>query len=213
MTTRDAAEKIARLYRPRALQGYARWKLRLDRAYVAALEYLQQRERPIVDVGCGIGLLPFFLREHGVTAPIIGMDFDERKIAAAREAARRYRGVEFIVADARAPLPDSHDVILLDLLHYFGIEGRRQILENAARAAGPGGMVLIRQAIHDHSWRARLSAFVDAAARAFRWMKAERVNLPTRDEIVSAFDGFAADVKPLWGRMPYNTYLFVFRRA
>ena len=44
-------------------------------------------------------------------------------------------------------------------------------------------------------------------------MKAEKLQLPTRDEIVSAFEGFDADVKPLWGRMPYNNYLFVFRRV
>jgi len=211
VSNREVAERIARLYDRRALQGYARWKLRLDRAYGAALQHLRGRNRPLIDLGCGIGLLPLYLREHGVTAPVIGIDFDERKVDAARRAARSYRDVEFIVADAGAPLPEGYDVVLLDLLHYFDRESRQQILKNARDAAGRGGLVLIRQAVHDTSWRARLTAFVDRAARVVRWMRAKRLDLPTREEITGAFDGFEIEVTPLWGSTPYNTYLFVFR--
>ena len=36
---------------------------------------------------------------------------------------------------------------------------------------------------------------------------------PTRAAIVSAFDGFSSEVVPMFGRTPFNNYLFVFKRA
>ncbi len=212
MTKHDVAERLASLYARRPLQGYVRWKVRSDPVYRAALDVLRDRTTPLLDLGCGVGLLPFFLREHGYAAPVVGIDFDERKLELARIAARAYRDVEFISGDARAPLPRNRDVVLLDILHYFDSDSRQQILKNVADAVAPHGVVVIRQVIHDGSWRARFTRFVDRAAHIFRWMKAERVELPTREELVRAFDGFDADVRPLWGRMPYNNYLFVFRK-
>jgi SAM-dependent methyltransferase len=212
VTKHDVAERLASLYARRPLQGYVRWKVRSDPVYRAALDVLRDRTTPLLDLGCGVGLLPFFLREHGYAAPVVGIDFDERKLELARIAARAYRDVEFISGDARAPLPRNRDVVLLDILHYFDSDSRQQILKNVADAVAPHGVVVIRQVIHDGSWRARFTRFVDRAAHIFRWMKAERVELPTREELVRAFDGFDADVRPLWGRMPYNNYLFVFRK-
>ena len=203
------AERLAALYEGRALQGYVRWKVRADLAYSAVRDVLHGRNVPLVDVGCGVGLLPLYLREHGHTAPILGIDFDQRKIDVARKAARQYEGVEFVAGDAREPLTKGRDVILLDILHYFDSASQQTILRNAASA---GEVVVIRQGIRDGSWRYRLTAFVDGLARVLRWMKAEQLNYPTRAEIESAFAGFDADVRPLWGRMPYNSYLFIFRR-
>jgi SAM-dependent methyltransferase len=205
------AERLAGFYDRRSLQGYVRWKVRTDRVYAAVADTLHGRTRPLVDLGCGIGLLAFYLRERGFMAPIIGIDFDERKIDVARKAAARYRGIDFIAGDARGPLPEGHDFVLLDVLQYFDAESQQRILSSVARSVGPGGMVVIRQGIRDGSWRHRLTALVDAAARVFRWMKAERLQFPTREQILDAFDGFEAEVTPLWGHMPFNNYLFVFR--
>ena len=212
MNDREIAERLAQLYSGRALQGYVRWKVRTDLAYSAAREALRGREAPLVDVGCGVGLLPLYLREHGHSAPIVGIDFDQRKIDVARKAGQGYADVEFVAGDARAPLPHGRDVILLDILHYFDSVSQQTILANAARAAGEDGVIVIRQGIRDGSWRHRFTAIVDGLARVFRWMKAERLNFPTRAEVEAPFDGFDAEVRPLWGRMPYNSYLFVFRR-
>jgi SAM-dependent methyltransferase len=212
VSDREIAERLASLYDGRALQGYVRWKVRTDLAYSAARDALRGRTAPLVDVGCGVGLLPLYLREHGHSAPIVGIDFDQRKIDVARKAGRGYADVEFIAGDARDPLPQGRDVILLDILHYFDSVSQQTILANAARAAGEDGVIVIRQGICDGSWRHRFTALVDGLARVFRWMKAERLNFPTRAEVEMPFAGFDVEVRPLWGRMPYNSYLFVFRR-
>jgi hypothetical protein len=44
------------------------------------------------------------------------------------------------------------------------------------------------------------------------WMKAENLEFPTREAVSVPFAGFAADIRPLWGNMPYNNYLLVFTR-
>jgi SAM-dependent methyltransferase len=210
VTEREIADRLASLYDRRSLQGYVRWKVRTDPAYAAVRDALRGRSRPVVDLGCGVGLLPLYLREHGHAAPMLGVDFDQRKIEVARKAAQRYEDVGFVAGDARDPLPGG-DIVMLDILHYFDSASQQTILANAARAAGDDGVIVIRQGLRDGSWRYRLTAFVDGLARIFRWMKAEQLNFPTRKEIEAPFTGFDAEVRPLWGRMPYNSYLFVFK--
>jgi SAM-dependent methyltransferase len=209
----DVANRLASLFDRRSLQGYVRWKVRTDPVYGAVLEAVRGRNQPLLDLGCGIGLLAFFLREHGVTAPVVGLDFDHRKIEVARIAAQRYRGIDFIAGDARDPLPHDHDVVILDMLHYFDAASQQQILGNAARAVSADGVVVIRQGIRDGSWRHRFTVFVDALGRLFRWNKGERLEFPTPDDLTRAFaNDFDAEVRPLWGRTPYNNYLFIFRK-
>jgi SAM-dependent methyltransferase len=203
------AKRVSDLY-DRRLRSYVYWKLRMDPAYGAVLDRLRGREQePLLDLGCGVGILPFFLREHGFTGPIAGIDIDERKIAAARNAGKN---VEFIRGSAAAPLPSNRNVVLLDLLQYVDTPSQQQILANAARVVPPGGVAIIRQGIRDDSWRYRFTRFVDEIGRAIRWNRGGRMNFPSREELVRHFDGFELETTPLWGRTPYNNYLFVFTR-
>jgi SAM-dependent methyltransferase len=209
------ANRVSRLYDVRSLRSYVYWKIRTDPAYPAVVERLRGHESdPLLDLGCGVGALAFFLREHGLTAPIIGIDFDERKIEAARKAALRYRDVDFMTADVRDPLPGGHNILLIDVLQYFDSSSQQQLLTNVARAVPPGGVAIIRQGIRDESWRHTVTRLVDRAGRAVRWLRAEKMNFPTRDDVARAFaDEFEIEVEPLWGRTPFNNYLFVFRRS
>lgn len=189
------------------LRSYVRSKLRSDPVYGEVLPLLLAHPHPIVDVGCGIGLLPMLLREAGFGEEIVGVDFDARKIETARKVEAR---VDFRVGDARDPLPSGHTVVMLDLLHYFTDDEQRRILENAARAVPPGGMIVVRDAIDDGSWRYRTTWLAESFARLIFWLKAERLNFPRRE--VLNVDGFACELKPLWGRTPFNNHLFVARR-
>ena len=207
-----AAARIAARFDSRFLQGYIRSKVRTDPVYRAVLDRLRHHVHPLVDVGCGVGVLSLFLREHGFAQPIEGLDFDARKIAAAQKASSGIDGLTFRTGDAREPLPANRSVLLLDLLHYFREDEQRLILANAARAVPPGGVVIIRDAIRDGSWRYRVTYAQESFSRVIAWLKAERLNFPTRETIVNAFPGFESEITPLWGRTPFNNYLFVFRR-
>lgn len=213
MTRSEVAIRLSRAYESRSLRGYVRWKVATDPVYEAVVERLRGVDHPVLDLGCGIGLLPFYLREKGFLPPILGIDFDERKIASANEAGARYPDLTFRARDAREPLPEGHTIVILDLLQYMDRASQQVILRNAARAVRPGGSVIIREGIRDGSWRYRLSWLSDTFGRTIRWMRAERLEIPTREDIEAPFaEGFEKSVVPLWGRTPFNNYLFEFRR-
>ncbi|HEY0369953.1 MAG TPA: hypothetical protein VGC85_10170, partial [Chthoniobacterales bacterium] len=62
----EACARVASLYRPRWLRHYAASKLRRDAVFARAFELLRGSTESILDIGCGICLLPFYLRERGL---------------------------------------------------------------------------------------------------------------------------------------------------
>jgi len=198
---------VAALYESRFLRGYVRSKLARDPVYAAVASRLP--ELPLLDLGCGVGLLALSLRERGFRSPITGIDHDPWKVEAARKACDADTLVR--VGDVRDPVEFKGSVALLDVLHYFTDADQERILRNAAACVAPGGVAIIRDAVNDGSWRYRATYAAEAFSRAIGWLKGERLNFPTRESIAAAFDGFEAEIVPLWGRSPYNNYLFVFR--
>ncbi len=209
----DVYGRVADRFTSRFLRSYTRSKLRRDPVYRAVFERLRGSSAPLFDVGCGIGLLEFFLRESGFANPITGIDHDPRKVAEANAIASRYSGLEFRAGDARDPMPAGANVALLDVLHYFSDDDQARILRNAASAVAYGGLVVIRDAIRDGSLRYRITAMQERFSRAIRWLRAERLNFPSQSQITAPFAGFVEEVVPMWGGTPFNNYLFVFRRS
>ena len=166
---------------------------------------------PITDLGCGAGVLAAYLRARGFDAPITGIDHDARKIEAARRLG--LPDATFLVGRASARpaglKPGLPVIVMLDLLHYLDDDEQRALLAEAAQS----DLVIIRDGVRDGSWRYRLTYAQETFARAVRWLKAERLNFPRRETIAGAFEGFDSEIVPLWGRTPFNNYLFVFRRA
>lgn len=206
MTTDDVASRIAARYPSAFLRAYVRAKVRIDPVYDAVFERISNSTDPLLDVGCGVGVLAAYLRTRGFAAPIRGIDHDERKVAVARRVVRE---ATFEVADARTSIATSGTIVLLDLLHYFRSDDQAAILAAAAAAK----TVIIRDAVRDGSWRYRLTYAQETFSRAVRWLRAERLHFLTRDEIERPFANFDAEVVPLYGRTPFNNYLFVFRRS
>ena len=202
--------EIASRYPRGFLRSYVRAKVATDPVYNAVFENLRGTNAPVIDVGCGVGILALYLRERGFQAPIAGVDHDRKKVEVAQRVAA-LDGVTFRVGDARAPLPMGGNVVLLDVLHYFTSADQALILENAARA---GGMIVIRDGIRDGSLRYRMTYVQETLSRMGGWLKAERLNFPTRETLTSALNGeFTVEERPMFGRSPFNNYLFVFRRA
>lgn len=206
--SRDVAARVAARYPTRFLRLYVRGKIGSDPLYRAVFEQLQDTRDPILDLGCGAGFLALYLRERGVTAPIRGIDHDAGKIAIARRVASD--DMSFDTGDARDSGQWSGTVLMLDLLHYFDSAQQRRMLESAAANAN---RIIVRDAVNDGSWRYRLTYAQESLARAIGWLKAERLHFATREAIMTPFAGFVSEVVPLWGRTPFNNYLFVFTRS
>jgi 2-polyprenyl-3-methyl-5-hydroxy-6-metoxy-1,4-benzoquinol methylase len=212
-----ACIQVAQRFREKWLRMYAARKLKNDPVFATAFELFRDCDDPILDIGCGVGLLGAYLRERGLEQAVIGIDCDGRKIARARETAARgkYRDLEFVEGDAQATPPGFRgNVVLFDVLHYIPAPQQTNLLEQIAICVGPGGILAIRDAPRDATPRFWATFVGEVFAQALTWNVAARLDFPSRDSLCSAFDhrDFEAESRPLWGRTPFNNHLFVFRR-
>lgn len=198
-------------YESRWLRNYVRSKVASDPVYPGAWSRFGPRNNPLLDLGCGVGVLAFYLRERGWQAPITGIDTDLPKIMAARKVAEgRYEGLSFEVGNALDALCGFRgDVVMLDLLHYLTDEDQDRMILSATEAAASGGMIVIRDCLREPGWRFMFTSLQERFARAIHWLNVPMLNFPSRDRIVGALQarGFKVEVEPMWGRTPFNNYL------
>src|SRR5689334_22038669 len=84
------SHSIAAAYLPsRPHYWYVRCKLTVDPLYAGVGAVLGKTSSPLLDLGCGIGLLAHTLRADGFTGAYVGVDNDAKKIAAAGTASER----------------------------------------------------------------------------------------------------------------------------
>jgi 2-polyprenyl-3-methyl-5-hydroxy-6-metoxy-1,4-benzoquinol methylase len=206
------ARRIAARFSRRFHRGYARHKLRLDPAYAAVAELVAGTRDPLLDVGCGLGLLGLYLREMGYAGSYLGIDFDAGKIEAGRAAAEgTWRDMQLVAARA-AELPEfSGHVALIDVLHYMGHEGQQQLLRDAAARVAPGALLVIRNVLREPGWRFRATVIEERLIHAVRWIGTPATHFPRPQEIQAPLReaGFSVEMRPLWGRTPFNSYLVV----
>jgi SAM-dependent methyltransferase len=212
---RESPRLLARRYPWGYERHYVFWKLLLDPVYEAALAELAPTPLPLLDVGCGPGLLAAYLRGHGFAPPIHGVDYDAPKLALTRKALGGLPGVSFAAADARDGLPDHlGHVTMLDMLQYFQPQELTVLLERAAARVAPGGKLIIRTALRDSTWQFRLSRFGDWFAKTTLWMKSHPCSYPARHDIIPVLEaaGLSGTARRLSGRIPFNNFLLVFAR-
>ena len=210
---------IHTLCRTRWHQGYAKTKLRTDPVYKAAEALLSGTTLPLLDIGCGIGLLAFHLRRARIEADYTGIDYDEKKIREANHMAKtgNFKNCHFATADVRQdPLPEHHGhVLILDILQFFTPEEQETLLKAAAArvAKSQGGHLILRSTLKDSSPRFRATHLGDIIAKATFWMRAAPTHYPTKESLETILKSTGLQVKttPLWGNTPFNNYLIVAR--
>ncbi len=214
-THEDACARVAARFGERWLRIYAGRKLRSDPIFPAAFDLFRNSDQPLVDVGCGVGLLPFYLRERNFRAPICGLDRDGRKIERAKTvAAGVYPDLEFSEQDVCDPIAQTGNIVVFDLLHYLQPDDQTRLLDRLAARVAPGGMLVLRDCPRDDNARFRLTKLAERFAQATTWNMKAVLHFPTRENIFAAFDEkqFSRSVAPLWGWTPFNNHLFIFRR-
>ena len=205
---------IARSFHNRWIQGYARGKLSTDPAFAAVVTEIGAHPAPVLDIGCGIGLLGHYLRATGVDSEYLGIDADARKIAAARAGAGWRLRLDFEHASAEAMPRWRGHVVMLDMLHYLERERQQSLLAQAAGHVGPGGTLFVRNVLRDSTWRFQVTRAEEALLRCSRWIRVPTRHYPSAEDIhgVLAGSGLSVSIAPLWGRTPFNSYMIRGRR-
>jgi 2-polyprenyl-3-methyl-5-hydroxy-6-metoxy-1,4-benzoquinol methylase len=210
-------DRIAALCDRRWDQHYTRCKLRTDPVYAAVADELAGSDLPVLDIGCGLGLLGHYLHACGLRLPVTGFDYDERKIRAANAMAARagIATLSFHAGDARTGLPSfAGQVVILDILQFFQRAEQETLLAAAAARVAPGGRLVIRSGLRAPCWRYRVTVLADFFARAVCWMKAAPVCYPDAEQFqrVLSAAGLEVTIRPLWGSTPFHNHLIVGRR-
>ncbi|HEY5035532.1 MAG TPA: class I SAM-dependent methyltransferase, partial [Chthoniobacterales bacterium] len=171
---------------------------------------------PLIDIGCGVGLLAFYLRERNFQPPVVGLDRDRRKIERAHAVVRQsgYRELKFLEQNANNPISERGNIVLFDLLHYLSPNEQAELLERLAARVAPGGMLVIRDCPRDGNARFWLTHLAERFAQTTTWNVGVPLHFPIREKICAAFppNEFSSSIEPLWGRTPFNNHLFIFRR-
>lgn len=197
---------------------YSLSKLAMDPLYEGVRTAFAGDRAPLLDIGCGIGLLAHCLRAHGHDQQYIGVDSDVEKIGIARQAATRSElaATSFSICDLTQGFPDHcGSIAILDVLQYLEPGAQEQLLANAARRVSADGRLVIRVGLDDGSWRARITRITDRLGHASGWMSTSFKAQPTESELTATFarHGLQAQFRPLWGRTPFNNWLIIATRA
>ncbi len=214
------AKGIARAFLPAHVLGnrydyyYALAKLRTDPLYPGVLDALRGCEAPLLDLGCGLGLLAHALRVDGQTMPYLGVDIDAPKIERARRIAGQsaLADAHFEVVDlARGYPPHSGSVAILDVLQFLTREQQATLLDAAIAMLAPGARLVMRAALDDGGARIRRTRAGDRFAALTGWMPDRPKHYPTLAELRARFDaaGLAVDIRPWFGNTPFNNWLVV----
>jgi 2-polyprenyl-3-methyl-5-hydroxy-6-metoxy-1,4-benzoquinol methylase len=115
----------------------------------------------VLDLGCGHGLVSFYLALSSSRREVHGVDIDPHKIALARSAARA-PGAPDVTFDVVEPgvLPDGpwDAVVIADVLYLLGPVARRELLAQASARLAPGGILLVKETDTTPRWKHRLAA-------------------------------------------------------
>lgn len=221
---REQALRIARAFLPERPWGnrhdyyYTRIKLRTDPLYPGVLHALAGTHAPVLDLGCGLGLLAHALRAGGMSLPYHGVDIDADKIRRAPLIAARagVEDVRFEVMDLGRQWPQhAGSVCILDVLQYLEASQRSAMLRHMAAMLTPGARLVIRSGLGDANPRGRTTRVTDLLAHLTGWMQEVPRSYPTRASLQADLQaaGLQAEFMPLYGKTPFNNWLVVAQKA
>lgn len=230
---KDLFEAATRPYREagRYAWSFARGKLRHDPVFLFLLRAGLLPERgSLLDVGCGRGVLLSLLaaakQQHAAgrwprdwPAPpahlaLRGLDSHAARVQLAGRA---------LGGSAQVELRDLRDfefapcsvIVMLDVLLYLHAGEQERVLEKAAAALEPGGLLLLREpdagaglAFH----ATRCSALLEAALRG---SFAQKLRCRSAGDWSAALArrGLAVDAQPMSRGTPFANFLFVARKV
>ena len=220
---RDTAARIAGAFLPDWALGnryhyyYARTKLGSDPLYPGVIDALAGSRAPLLDLGCGLGLLAHALHDAGIHVPYHGVDNDAGKIVSARRAAAR-KGLpdaRFDTVDLEHATPDHRgSVAILDMLQFLDPPRQLDLIGTAIDMLGDEGRLVIRTGLEDGSQRGRITRRADVLARVLGWMNAAPRHYPDPDRLRALFEarGLHSTFSPLSGNTPFNNWRIVAQR-
>jgi len=211
-----AIEQVAAGYAGagRSVQGYVRGKLRWDPVF-AQLAARAPFPSPVVDLGCGQAILIALLARMQPDLEAVGIEWDDRKLAAGIEGTRELAGVRIVRGDVRnAPIPEAATIFIVDVLHYLQPDEQIDLLRRAVQALRPGGCLILRDVDGSAGVRAWINRWQERVNRLFGVHQGDTLRFRTSAEMQQALQelGMTTQVEQSSGRLPLSNVLITARR-
>ncbi len=161
------------IYKGPVEEWYVRIKVHMEKNYTL-FNKLVPKQGQVTDIGCGYGMLCYMLAMVSEEREVLGIDYDEDKIAVAQHGWLRNERIRFAYADAlEYPLPESDAFLLSDMLHYLSEENQHALLLKCAGLLRPGGVLIVRDGnTSETGKRHRLTRLTEVCStRIFRFNK------------------------------------------
>jgi predicted O-methyltransferase YrrM len=182
---------------PRFLRHYGWWKTRFDPAYPCVLSQIRDC-RDVLDLGAGMGLMEVLFAGRFPGARIRGVEWDERKVSAARNMLDGFPRATVEHGDAcQVALGSPDAVLLIDLLHYMDRAAQANLLERCAASLNRHGILVIRELDRSRA-RREIAETLERIAVRVGWNRGAGVQVTPLGEMVSLLQdhGFRVEVRP-----------------
>lgn len=210
---------------------FARGKLRHDPVFFALMRRGLLPDRgTLLDLGCGQGILLALLtaaKEQYLAgawprdwpAPPLhlalrGLDLRKDRVETARQALGS--GAQVTHGDARGlELQPSSVIVILDVMLYLEEAEQQLLLDRAAAALEPGGLLLLREADADAGVPFQVTKWIERVSMALRGDFRQALHYRGAIEWVAelAERGLAAGAEPMSEGTPFGNVLVVARKA
>ena len=138
------------LYKSPITEWYVRIKWKFERHNFDFYDKIIGDRKQIYDIGTGLGYLSYFLHYRNPKREIVGIDYDDEKIAIAANGYDKSEKLQFEVGDVRDLKLQNADVVFFnDVLHYLGQIEQMEVLNKTADSLNDEGVIFIRDGITD----------------------------------------------------------------
>ena len=135
---------LSQVYKSPILEWYMRIKLKIEHSY-ALFDSIIPKKAKIIDIGCGYGPMTYLLGLYSKDRQLLGIDYDEEKIAQAKHNLFRRPEIRFCTAHALdIDYPQADIFLISDMLHYLKKEDQYQLLQRCIQKLNPQGKIIIR---------------------------------------------------------------------
>jgi 2-polyprenyl-3-methyl-5-hydroxy-6-metoxy-1,4-benzoquinol methylase len=165
------------------------------------------RKGLIIDIGCGEGVVSWFLAQKSTYRQVLGIDKNISKIKTAKIFQSYLENLNFISKDVfDYSFPPCGAVVLSDLLHHLSFSKQKALLKRIYQKLDKNGVCLIKEIDKEDKIRVFLSRLWDLLfypnEKIYYWRKKD-----LKEELENL--GFKVKIKKVKLWFPGSTVLFV----